>query len=75
MLYRLEDPDNARSALTAARSLEEKDSLFNPNPFLNKLMERTLDIVLEEAFKEGAQEDLEASEQDDENPPSGLILP
>jgi len=70
VLHRMGEPDVARRALCAARSMEEKDNLFHANPFLAQLMVNTVDMILE-----GMEDDEEEMGGEEDGTSSGLILP
>jgi hypothetical protein len=66
--YKIGEEEMARLSLAAAASFEEKDSIFQVNPFLHALMERSF------AFYEQMIVQPEES-RDKETDPSGIITP
>jgi hypothetical protein len=73
-LHRTDDTETARLALVAASSLKEKDTIFEANPFLTELVERTLDLLLED-MEDIEDEHAALSTEEEEESPSGLIIP
>jgi hypothetical protein len=69
VFYRLDEEEFARLALSAAASLEKKESIFGVNPFLKALLERSL------AYYEqmSSQDDMLGKRE--EGDPSCIILP
>ncbi len=62
VFFKLGEEEYARLSLTAALSLDKKDSILGVNPFLKTLVQRTLDLYFEgmkemEQPKEGSEED------------------
>lgn len=75
MLHTLQEGDTALVALRTARSLEEMESRFQANPFLIKITERTLLLLLGSPGPEGELFDPGEDRGKGSEPPSGLILP
>jgi hypothetical protein len=69
VFYRLNEEEFARLALSAAASLEKKDSIFGVNPFLKALVERSL-TYYEQVSSQGE----EPAKQEEEDA-SRIILP
>ena len=69
VFYRLGDEEFARLALSAAISLEKKDTIFSVNPFLKALVERSL-TYYEQMASQG-----EEPAKEEESDPSRIILP
>lgn len=75
LLHRLGSVENARLALTAAVSLDQNETLLQTNAFLDELMERTLDLILEEHGGGDDEDSFDTEPEDGNGSPSGLILP
>jgi len=75
MLHTLQEGDTALVALQTARSLEEPESRLQANPFLIKITERTLLLLLRGPGPEGGRLDPGEDQGKGSEPPSGLILP
>jgi len=78
ILHRRGHEEEARFALLAAQSLEEEDSLFDINPFLRLLLERTLDLLREAPGTETGSPGSEtghAPSEDEGSSSSGIIIP
>lgn len=75
MLCVLEGKDTACFALQTARSLEEPDSRLQANPFLQKITERTLLLLLGSPDREGEPPGPGEDRNEGPESPSGLILP
>jgi hypothetical protein len=69
VFYRLEEEEFARLALSAAVSLEKKETIFGANPFLKALVERSL-MYFEQMVSQGE----EPAKEEEEDPPR-IILP
>ena len=69
VFYRLGDEKFARLALSAAVSLEKKDTIFSVNPFLKAMVERSL------AYYEQMASQGEEPAKEEDGDPSRIILP
>ena len=69
VFYRLNEEEHARLALSAAASLEKKDTIFGVNPFLKALVERSL------AYYEQMSSQDDGLVKQEEEDPSRIILP
>ena len=69
VFFKSEEEANARLCLTAALSLDEKDSFLGVNPFLKTMVERSLDFCSEAIKGTGESTDPEDVSS------SGIILP
>jgi hypothetical protein len=69
VFYRLNEETFARLALSAAASLEKKETIFGVNPFLKALVERSLTY-----YEQMSSQDEEPLKQE-EGDPSRIILP
>jgi len=69
LFLKLGEETHARLSLAAALSLDEKDTLLRVNPFLRELLDRCLDLYLEESRDTGGSKGLSGE------PPSPLIIP
>jgi hypothetical protein len=70
VFYRLDEEEFARLALSAAASLEKKETVFGVNPFLKALMERSLSY-----YEQMSSQDDVVVKPEEEGDPSRIILP
>ena len=70
VFFKLGEEEYARLSLTAAVSLDKKDSILGVNPFLKAFVERTLNLYLK-----GVKDMERPEEGTKEDSPSKLILP